>query len=88
MARERMVTRTVSTLQVSVMVVHMETKQVETVTVEIPYTDNAKQVEKLVRNSLKEGLAYVQCIDATQKETLYGMPEAEFIRLAKVLPPR
>lgn len=90
MARERMVTRTIVSTDYVVMVVNMETKQVENVDVSIPSADSLteKKKEQLIKAALPEGKMFVSIIGQALKETLYGMPESEFIKLAKVLPPR
>ena len=90
MARERMVTRTVVTVNYTVMVVDTGSNTVENVTVSIPsgdaLTDKAK--DKAIKASLPEGKLFVQVVSQTTTEVLYGMSESDFIRLAKVLPPR
>lgn len=90
MSRERMITRTVVTVNYEIMVVNMETKTVENITVSIPSGDTLtdKAREKAIKASIPEGKTFVSVISETTTETLYGMSEAEFIRLAKVLPPR
>ena len=90
MARERMITRTVFTTNYSVMVVNMESKSVENITIAIPSGDTLtdKAREKAIKAMLPEGKMFVSITGETTTETLYGMSEHEFIRLAKVLPPR
>lgn len=90
MARVRMVTRTVSVAEVSVMMLNITTQKVTTVVAEIGggITDeNAllKAVKKIHEDSVNKCVAITS---VKQKEILYGMPESDFIRLAKVLPPR
>lgn len=90
MSRERMVTRTVFSTNYNVMVVDMESKSVETITVTIPSADTMtyKAREKAIKTMIPEGKTFVTITGETTSETLYGMTEAEFIRLARVLPPR
>ena len=90
MARERMVTRTVFSTNYNVMVVNMESKSVESIAVTIPSGDTLtdKAREKAIRAMLPKGKMFVSITGETTSETLYGMTEAEFIRLARVLPPR
>ena len=90
MARERMVTRTVFTTNYNVMVVNMESKSVESITVTIPSADamTDKAREKAIKASIPDGKLFVQVVSQNTTEVLYGMPESEFIRLARVLPPR
>ena len=90
MARERMVTRTVASVDYVVMTVNTETRQVEDLTVNIP--NGATIADKVRIKAITEALpasnTFVQIISETVKETLYGMTEEQFIKLAKVLPPR
>ena len=90
MARERMITRTVFSTNYNVMVVNMESKSVESITVSIPSGDTLtdKAREKALKSLIPEGTLFVSITGETTTETLYGMTEQEFIRLAKVLPPR
>ena len=88
--RERMVTRTVASVDYVCMTVNVETRKVEDLTVSIPngatMTDKARV--KAITESLPASNTLVQVISETVKETLYGMTEEQFIKLAKVLPPR
>ena len=90
MARIRMVTRNVSVVSFDVMTVNMDTLQVENLTVDVPSADSLpeKQIVTLIQNSLSAHSKYVTHTAKEHKEVLYGMPESDFIRLAKVLPPR
>ena len=90
MARERMITRTVVSVNYDVMVVDMESKTVETITLSIPSGDTMtdKAREKAIKASIPEGKMFVSITAQSVTETLYGMSEVEFIKLAKVLPPR
>lgn len=88
--RERMVTRTVSSVDYVCMTVNTETRQVEDLRVNIP--NGATMTDKARVNAITESLlasnTFVQIITETVKETLYGMSEEQFIKLAKILPPR
>lgn len=90
MARERMVTRTVFLNVAEVMTVNTTTAEVRNITVEIGgglSTD--KDILKAIKKSHEtDTLKVVTLVSVTAKEVLYGMSESEFIRLAKVLPPR
>mgnify|MGYP003499682234 CR=1 FL=1 len=90
MSRERMVTRSINVGIYSVMTVNMDTLQVESVQVEIPSwnTMSDKKLTEAVQTALAYPHKYVQHEAVGTKEVLYGMPEADFIKLAKVLPPR
>lgn len=88
--RERMVTRTVASVDYVCMTVNTDTRQVEDLTVNVPngatMTDKARL--KAITEALPATNTFVQVISETVKETLYGMTEEQFIKLAKVLPPR
>ena len=88
--RERMVTRTVASVDYVCMSVNVETRQVEDLTVNIPNgaTMAEKARLKAIAEAMPEGNTFVKVISETVKETLYGMSEEQFIKLAKVLPPR
>lgn len=90
MARERMITRTVNSTVYECMVVDSTSKQVETVPVTISSAETMteKALDKAIRSAVPSGKLFVQVTSSKQAETLYGMSEQEFIRLAKVLPPR
>ena len=88
--RERMITRTVASVDYVCMTVNTETRQVEDLTVNIPngatLTERARL--KAISESLPASNTFVQIISESVKETLFGMTEDQFIKLAKVLPPR
>lgn len=90
MARQAMVTRTITTTEVAVMGVNTVSGETFTVNHTLPRTykdDNAvlKKVQSLFDT---EDVKHVHVISTTENETLYGMPEEEFILHAQVLPPR
>ena len=90
MARIRMITRTVVSTVFDVMVVNQSTMKVEKISVSVASADSLsadKQVEA-VKSNLPADYLFVQITGSHTEETLYGMTEEEFIRLAKVLPPR
>ena len=88
--RERMITRTVITVNYGVMVVDSVSKTVDNITVSIPSGDvmTEKNRDKAIKASIPDGKLFVQVVSQNTTEVLYGMPESEFIRLARVLPPR
>ena len=88
--RERMVTRTVCATEYACMVVDEATKTVENIIVSIPSVEgmSKKNLEQAIKNSVPTGKIFAQALSEKKVETLYGMSEADFIRLAKVLPPR
>ena len=89
MARKRMVTRTVEQTTAQVMTIDVTTAEVQVRTYEIGgyYTDSEllKKLQNLFQtNTLK--LVHIE--SQTSEDVLLGMEEEDFIRLAKVLPPR
>lgn len=89
MARKRMVTRTVEQTTAQVMTLDVTTAEVQVRTYDIggKYTDEdlLKKLQKLFQT---DKLKLVHIESQTCKEVLLGMDEEDFIRLAKVLPPR
>lgn len=90
MARERMVTRTVVATEVDALCLNIETAEPFYKTVILSGTFKDKQaIEKAAKKAIDTDLEKcVTVVEYTEKETLYGMPEQQFIELAKVLPPR
>lgn len=89
MARERMVTRTITVTTYSVLGINLDTQKAETRTAEISGGVDAKTAEKLVREYYANTPFAIALISpANTIDVLYGMPESEFIKFAKPLPPR
>lgn len=90
MARERMITRTVFVNVVEVMTVNTTTAEVRNITAEIGGNlTNDKDIMKAVKKAHEtDTVKCVAIVSTSVQEVLYGMPESDFIRLAKVLPPR
>lgn len=90
MARERMVTRTVVATEVDALCLNIETAEPFNKTVILSGTFKDKQaIEKAAKKAIDTDLEKcVTVVEYTEKETLYGMPEQQFIELAKVLSPR
>lgn len=89
MARKRMVTRTVEQTTAQVMTLDVTTAEVHVST----YCVGGKYADKDLLKKLQElfqteTLKLVHIESQTCNEVLLGMDEEEFIRLAKVLPPR
>ena len=90
MARERMVTRTITSTTYKVMVVNTESCEVSI----LPYATSEEFVDdekalKFLRKKHETGtlkLVKIESIETT--EQLYGMTEVEFMQYAKLLPPR
>ena len=90
MARERMVTRTITETKVKAMGVNVETAQVDIVeyTLSGEYPDNTTILKMLKKNHETDDYKIVNIEDVKTEEKLYGMTEQQFIELAKELPPR
>lgn len=94
MARERMVTRTVVTTMVDVLVININTAETGTKTFVL--TQNMVKDEKtmlnnaqvMLENECGETWKAVAIKNIKEEETLYGMTEQDFMKYAKVLPPR
>nr|DAI31347.1 MAG TPA: hypothetical protein [Caudoviricetes sp.] len=89
MARKRMVTRTVEQTTAQVMTLDVTTAEVQVYTYNIggKYT-NEELLKKLQNLFQTDTLKLVHIESQACNEVLLGMDEEEFIRLAKVLPPR
>lgn len=95
MARERMVTRTVMTTTVEVLVINIETAEVGTKYFSLG-KNMIKDEKTMLNNSQvmmdeQQGNSMWKCVaikNIREEETLYGMPESEFIKYAKVIPSR
>lgn len=90
MARERMVTRTVTETVAEIMCLNVVNCEVTIST--FTYAGEFSSSEELLKTAKKisetEDLKLVHVKSVSTKETLYGMTETDFIKLAKVLPPR
>ena len=88
MARVRMVTRTVATTVVEIMGLNVVTCEVSIIKYELPSCPEGKELEVAKKLYETDEFKLVKVESTEVKEVLYGMPESEFIKLAKVLPPR
>lgn len=89
MARERMITRTVEQTKVRVMALDVNTVEVhfiETIIGGVYTTESL--MKKLKKMYETEELKLVHIEQQETEEVLLGMTEEDFIRYAKVLPPR
>lgn len=89
MARERMVTRTINQVTVEVLALNTETCEVT----KPEYVLGGEQTPDTAMKALKKmyetaTFKLVQVTNMQSKEILVGMSEQEFIKYAKVLPPR
>ena len=90
MARERMITRTVTEVTAKVMCVDVETAQVSVVSYVLTgnYEDNEQILKTLKKLRETDNFKLIKVEGVETKEKLYGMTEQQFIELAKELPPR
>ena len=95
MARERMVTRTIITTEVDILCINIETAEVkiESFTLgqnmvkdEKTILNNAQVLLEESTNSAEWKTVAIKNLKET--EVLDGMTEADFIKYAKILPPR
>ena len=89
--KEPMITRTIQTTKAVVMVVNTEQGETYTKEVTVPRTYNddkalLKKVSPIIES--EENMKAVHIIKSEVIETLYGMTEQDFIKKAKVMPPR
>lgn len=89
MARKRMVTRTVMQTRANVMTIDVATADVQVYTYDIGGQYNDEELlNKLQKLFQTDTLKLVHIESQSCNEVLLGMDEEDFIRLAKVLPPR
>lgn len=89
MARERMVTRTVTSYECVCKVANLDNNTIEDIVVNIPEQNTAKKFDEMVKNECtNESRAFIKLVSKTPIEILYGMPETEFIKYAKIMPTR
>ena len=90
MARERMVTRTISFTEVTVISMNIETVTPQNEVIRIAGVfDNDKTLLKKLKNRYETDLYKIVAITDTKViEKLYGMSEEDFIEYAKELPAR
>lgn len=88
--RKPMVTRTITTTQVTVLGMDVEKCEPmnETFTVPRTYKDEEKLLKAVKAIGETDTYKIVKIVDTQVQETLYGMDEATFIQHAQVLPPR
>lgn len=90
MSRVRMVTRTITETKVEVMVCNIETATVDTEIYTLcgEFTEDKDILKYLEKNFNRDNVKFVAVSGKQTTEQLYGMEETEFIKLARVLPPR
>lgn len=87
MARVRMVTRTVTTQKVVALCLNIETAEPSNEVFEVPVNIKGEDnILKFLRKNEKDSKVKVVSINnITTDEHLYGMPEIEFIKHAKII---
>ena len=90
MAKDRMVTRTVNLSVCDVMCMDTVTAEVKIMTYEVGggITEEKALLKAIKKMHETENFKCVAIGKVTTKEILYGMSESEFIKMAKILPPR
>lgn len=88
--RKPQVTRTIITTQATVLCLNVETGEPFNETVVVPRTfkDEKKLLKKITEMVDTETVKAVHIVDKVEVSILYGMSEEEFIKVAKILPPR
>lgn len=90
MARQPMVTRTITTTKAKVLCLDLAEEKPFTKEVILPrtYKDEKAMLKRIEPMVNSETVKVVHVQSAEIEETLYGMTEQEFIAAAKILPPR
>ena len=89
MAREKMVTRTLTITTLEVMTVDITTATTGTARFDIVGDHTFDTALKAVKELYETEITKIVTItDLVLNDYLYGMPESEFIKMAKILPPR
>lgn len=77
--RKPVVSRTLTTLVVTFLVINKETRETEERTISIPKT---KKVEKSVKETLEENIVFVALINTEEVKQKYAIPVEQFMELA------
>lgn len=89
MRKEKLITRTITISECEFMCVDVETANVEIVTAELTGKISKDEALKIYKSTVEsDAFKVVNCQSIAYAEHLYGMTEKEFIKHAKVLPPR
>ena len=89
MARARMITRTCVTTEVKALCVNVVTAEVSTR--DFVFTGLIKDEKTMINSAqsqCEDNIKVVVIKERSERETLYGMSEQDFVKYAKVLPPR
>ena len=89
MARQRMVTRTVTGTEAEVKVVVISKDEITNIKVTVggEFTDNEKLLKAIKKETETEDLKVLAIVTTTKIDKCYGMLESDFIKLAKELDP-
>lgn len=89
MARQRMVTRTVSGTEAEVKIISISTDDITTIkhTLGGEFVDNDKLLKALKKAIETEDIKVLKVVSTTKIDKCYGMLETDFIKLAKELDP-
>ncbi len=88
--KERMITRTIATVNAEIMGIETSTSTVSNVNykfVGYEFKNDNEIIEAAKKDSI-EGFIPVKVVSLTTTEKLYGMSETMFLQYAKELPPR
>ena len=86
MARERMVTRTISNGKVTLKVYNPKTDAMEEKTITVTGVTTEQEAENAARRDItKQGLTFLKVISRELDEKLYGMKESDFLKYAVVM---
>lgn len=90
MARTPMVTRTIVTTKLNVLCLNVISGEPFNQEVILPrtYKDDKKLMKKIEEAVNTEEVKAVHVVDREEIETLYGMTEEAFMKVADILPPR
>lgn len=89
MRKEKLITRTITVSECEFMCVDVETANVEVITAELTGKLDNETALKLYKSAVEsETFKVVACQSISYTEQLYGMTEKEFIKHARILPPR
>lgn len=89
MRKEKLITRTIVVSNCEFMCVDVETANVQIITTELTgKLDNETALKIYKANAESDTFKVVACQSIYYTEQLYGMTEKEFIKHAKILPPR
>ena len=93
--KERMITRTIESYEVTCLYANVKAMTMGECILSIPGSTPESKLDKEVRKVFNESpvygtgeFAYVSIKEYRKVSELYGMSESDFIRYAKLLPPR